>query len=267
MVKRYFAQQFLGRADAGRSRPPLCVVAHENDQRDVFLKAAGLHTNLTVQVLVAEWMAARLARDLNLPCPEPIQVELTDQFIESVYDEQLQSQLYEAPRIAFASRNLGNQWHLLPKGASFPAHQLPMLVSIYVFDTLLQNWDRSIDNPNLLKKGDQIAILDHEESFDSALTLAGSRRLPWQLRGIDNYYAGTAQHILWTKLRPQSKVDFGRALDDWKGLPVGVFQRYVAEIPSEWDVAAAQRIADYLGLACQNIDPFIEQLQNALAGG
>jgi hypothetical protein len=46
---------------------------------------------------------------------------------------------------------------------------LPVAAAIFVFDAIVQNADRRVDNANCLVKGNEIRIIDHEMTFTHGL--------------------------------------------------------------------------------------------------
>jgi hypothetical protein len=270
MVQIARATTFISRADSGRSEPPMCLAEMDGQIIEAFLKIPGLHDALSTESLVCELMAGQLATDLGLPCAQPLVVEITSDFVSSLdHDTELQNTFLLAPNEAFGSKNLGPQWRTWSRGAKTPIVSLPTVTDIYVFDTLIENSDRGIRNPNLLKKGDDLAIMDHEEAFSngrrSTLARRGSR-LPWHAGGITNHIAGDLQHVLWHRLKPANAVDFSSSLAKWEALPESAFLEYAARVPASWGQESALNIAEYLVSACQNLAAFQVELDRVFAG-
>ncbi|NPD16948.1 hypothetical protein HOY34_17280 [Xinfangfangia sp. D13-10-4-6] len=143
------------------------------------------------------------------------------------------------------------------------------MTDIYVFDTLIENSDRGVRNPNLLKKGDALAIMDHEEAFSNGRKPLEARRrsrLPWHMGGVTNHIDGDLQHVLWKRLKPGSAVDFAGSLAKWSALPMDAFLTYATHVPASWGQGGALNIAEYLAEACQNLDAFQDELERVFAG-
>jgi hypothetical protein len=264
------AATFIIRADAGRSKPPLISASSSNSPIEVFVKFPRLHSLLTDRKLVCEWVAARLAQNLGLPVAIPHPVKLSPSFIRTLPAD-LRQILGAEECIGFGSEKVGNQWHVWHEGAALPLTSLPLQLSIYVFDTLIQNWDRSLDNPNLLKNGDEIVMLDHEESFQPWVEPLEDRHpkpFPWSAGGISNFYAGGTQHVFWSVLkRHRKKLDIDAALLPWKALSMGDITRYGLEASAWWNDDAAGQIVDYIGQVTGNVDAFGRCLKQALENG
>ena len=232
---------------------------------EVWLKAPRLHPGISDAAPSREWMAARLAQDLGLPSPPPVLVRITDEFAESLTDDTLADALREGPDVVYGAVHLGSGWRRWTEASSLPRAQHQLQGQAYLFDTIIQNWDRRIANPNILKKGDEFRLLDHEECFGSSTGPAEDRAvitLPWRVGGLTNFYAGDYQHPFWRKLKNSNHVDFNLAAQAWKGLPEDTFSLYAHDAPAAWG-GACDDIASYLTLAVQHIDEVIEVIEGA----
>jgi hypothetical protein len=71
-------------------------------------------------------------------------------------------------------------------------------LAIFAFDAFVENPDRKPSNPNLLVKGDEFRIIDHE----LALFVRGllPRPAPWQA-GYLNHMMGPDSHVFAARLR------------------------------------------------------------------
>lgn len=71
-------------------------------------------------------------------------------------------------------------------GFQYSEEHLPAISTIFAFDMLIQNPDRTFvtgqGKPNLLFDGEQFAVIDHELAF-SFTSLLGAVPPPWDLRG------------------------------------------------------------------------------------
>ena len=136
---------------------------------------------------------------------------------------------------------------------------------IYVFDTIIQNWDRCAANPNLLVKGDKFLMIDHGEAFVEATGSDAERELtppPWKLGGVVNHAGEYEMHPLWPKLRPKNRVDFAAIADRWKALPDDAFALIAADVPDCWSKETALRIAAYMTEARENVNEIVANIEH-----
>ncbi|MEP5632096.1 MAG: HipA family kinase [Tateyamaria sp.] len=239
------ARTLLRRAERGRSRPPLCFAENNvGDQCQVWLKSPDFHVSTPGTSLEREWMATKLAQTLGLPVVPVVAVKLQEEFIDSVADEELRIAMVNGPRVLLGSVHAGDGWRLFDTSSKLPWSCLPLIQGIVTFDCLVENSDRSRSNPNLLRHGDRLKMIDQEEAFSHAVTGDGSG--PWGLNGLMNFVAGTAQHSLIPHVVPKSRCDFSPVADRWESLPDADVSEYANQAPDDWDRPTMDRIRDYI---------------------
>lgn len=246
----------------GRTGPILSACeADGEDEIEVFVKlSAGCDQN--VVNLAREAIAACLAADLGLPVPRPWLVEIPAEIIPAVTDSQIADKLRRSCPVAFGStRTPGfSTW---TTGQRLSDAMRPIATSILLFDAIIQNPDRRVDNPNCLVRGDDLRIIDHELAFAHRLMLLW--RAPWLLGGM-NDLAAADRHIFLHELKGVP-IDFARIRPRWTALSDARLRAYEGAIPLEWaaaraDVDAALKlIAD----ARDNIDACIGELGRILS--
>lgn len=256
------ASTFVRRANSGRAEPPM-VVACLPDGRplEVYLKSPWFHEAKSPFVAEREWMAAKLAEALSLPSPQACKVRVSKQFIDTIPDEKLRNQLLNGPDVLFASQSAGSGWNVWTEAATLPRSTLPQMVQTYLFDTVIQNWDRCIPNPNMLLKGDEFLLIDHEEAFVTATGTPAEQDLnlpPWLPGAVDNHVGEFDEHPFWRKLKPKSLVNFEDAFDVWKKFPDDIYQLHAGDIPDCWNRSATDKIASYL----ENASSELHQIAN-----
>lgn len=211
--------------------------------------------------LICELVASLLARDLGLPAPEPYLVVVDDGFHAGISDAKLADRFRSSAGLNFGSRNLGPAYVSWPQLRSIPASLLQDAAEILAFDLMIQNPDRRENKPNLLRKGDDLAIFDHEMAFSFLYTLAPDE-YPWDGKGIEF----VKEHIFYRGLKGK-EVSCKRlhgALDAVDGRRLAM---YTAAIPREWrqdSRAAAERIQGYLELATRNSKSLFQKMAEVL---
>lgn len=260
------AVSFVRRSTSGRSKPPLVFAELPTGELiEVWLKAPNLHAGISDAAPSREWMAAHLAEALGLPCPSPVKVRLSQGFLESLPDQKLADALRSGPVVVYGATDLGPGWRRWTEASSLPRAQHQLQGEAYLFDSIIQNWDRRLANPNILKKGDDFRLLDHEECFGTATGPDEDKAvipLPWKVNGLTNFIAGDYQHPFWRKLKRSKHVDFAAAAQAWKSLPEDTFSLYAIDAPAEWG-AACDDIASYLSLAVGHIDEVVAAIEGA----
>lgn len=199
-------------------------------------------------------MATQLAQTLDLPAVPVVPVRLTADFIKSVLDDELRLAMEAGPKIVLGSVHAGDGWRLFDTSSKLPWSSLPLVQEIVTFDCLIENSDRSRSNPNLLRMGDRLKLIDQEEAFSHAVTGEGPGS--WGINGLLNFAPGTAQHSLIPYLRPKTRCDFSPVVDKWENLPDAEIIKYATEAPNDWDGPTMNRICDYIGVAKSNARHF-----------
>lgn len=176
---RWMPEHYFGRASSGRTRPLIlrCSRAGEDGDAEIddfFVKAVGLTREVIEQTVFKEIFGYILARELGVGTPESVLVEVDTDFVDL-----LQSQgVGVRPGLASGSRDLG-------RGLSPPVfgrmsdEQVGQASAIYVFDMLVQNPDRRIDNPNCLEVDGEIVAIDFGDCFSFLLPIIGGAADPW----------------------------------------------------------------------------------------
>lgn len=256
---------FASRPEYGRTKPVRVLLeAPDGTECEAYLKGPHFAEKPFPYLLEREWFSGRLACQLKLPCAYPLKVRLTPEVIASEPDAAFRSKLQNGPEILFASLSGGSGWIDWNDSMNVARSELPTAAKIYLFDTIIQNWDRCLPNPNLLAKGEKFLMIDHGEAFVTATGSAAERDhqgVPWALNGVNNHFGEFEMHPLWPKLRPKKHVDFGAAASCWKALPVDTFALIAADVPDCWDKQAASRIAAYLTDAVENIEAIVRNIE------
>lgn len=164
MITTVKAVTFIKPLRSGRTCP--CLMICEDDaggKFEIVVKLrAGIDSGATG--LTCELLASLLANDLDLIVPKPFIVNVDSRFYEAISDTTLAERFRKSQGANFGSQYLsaGYTW---PQGKSISSSLMQMAADIFAFDLMIQNPDRREDKPNLLRKGDELVIYDHEMAF------------------------------------------------------------------------------------------------------
>ena len=249
----------------GRTKPVRVMVeTPDGSEFEVYLKAPHLGEKPFPCLLEREWSAGRLAQQLHLPCATPLMIHLEPDVVATVQDMTLRTRLQAGPEILFGSLSGGPGWIEWSDAMSVSRNHIQLAAEIYLFDTIIQNWDRCAPNPNLLVKGEKFLMIDHGEAFVGVTGSEAERdhhSLPWKVGGVENHVGEYEMHPLWPKLRPKDQIDFTIAADRWKALPDDVFTLIAADVPDCWNKVRSSRIAAYLAEAVKNVDAIVANIE------
>lgn len=212
--------------------------------------------------LAREAIAACLARDLGLPVPTPLLVEIPPEIFPVVTNPQIADKLRRSCPVAFGStRSTGfSVWN---SGQRLSDALRPMAAGILLFDAIIQNPDRRVENPNCLVRGTELRIIDHELAFAHRLILFW--RAPWALGGMRDFET-PGRHIFVHELKG-APFDFSEIKSRWSALSDARLQEYEGAIPPEWAVARTDVDAalSLIAEARDNIDACIGELGRVLS--
>jgi len=210
--------------------------------------------------LVAEAVAAQLAPDLGLAAAEGFIVDLPDA-VAALVDPVRYPNHARAARASvgwnFGSRFAGPGGDAIPP----PLEELQLLrepmTDVLAFDFLIQNLDRRENNPNHLRYGDRIVLIDHEDAFGQ---IAGADE---PVLGPDLFLtAPFHQHVFYRALNLTS--DFDRLFDRFGALDINRLRDYRENLPNEWLDTRSERIFSYLAWAHAHPDEIKEVLSYIL---
>jgi hypothetical protein len=188
------------------------------------------------KALAAEIVAGELARDLGLPIPELVLIELDPALGAAEPDPEIQELIAASEGI-----NLGVDF--LPGSLPYNPAQPPdaeLAANIVWLDSLVTNVDRTPRNPNLLRWHSNLYLIDHGAAlyaFHAPDPLDRARGSFPAIR--DHVLLGEAGSITEADARLAGKADPGTAAalvpEAWAdGLPYAEFLAKRLESPREW---------------------------------
>lgn len=212
-----------------------------------------------------ELFSTLIARRLGLLAPEPVLVDVPERAGRLVHGAPVHADLLnQSPGLNFATVALGPDWKVwLPELS--PRHfAVERVERVLAFDGLVQHTDREAENPNLMWKGRELAVLDHEKVF-GYLNLAEGGAKPWRA-----FLAGRpfARHVLASAGRQLLHEDFGKAL--WENVLQlewdGSFEECRQAAEAAFPAAAVDlaRIRAYLSALATDAEDFFNYLRASL---
>jgi hypothetical protein len=211
--------------------------------------------------LICELIASLLARDLDLPVPEPYLVDVDAEFHRGIAEPGLALRFQCSAGLNFGCRFLGPAYVSWPQLRSLPASLYQDAAEILAFDLIIQNPDRRQSKPNLLRKVDQLAIFDHEMSF-SFLYAIGQTEYPWEGKGMGY----VKDHIFYNELRGK-KLLWDRLQGALDSIDSERISQYMEAIPLQWcqeSDGPADRIQNYLEQAITNSGTLFQKISEVL---
>ena len=243
---------------SGRNRPIRGGIRAVTDQyHDAYLKPSGWR-ELTDSSVINEYVAICVAGLLGLPVCEPFWVECPDE-LKSFRPEGEVKSLGECSWPAFATCYAGPQWRNWMSTDSLNPDGMGEALAIFAFDGFLDNPDRRMINPNLLVKGHELRMIDHELVFSFA-NLIIRPVPPWTQNGLDWMIEGDRQHILYLALRECGSIDLNSIEQSWSALQDTDLDEIVNGLPMEFIPATS-----HATIAIQRVKAVRDNIEGCLA--
>lgn len=231
MIEEITAVEFVGRTPTGKTRPAFVIGRKTDGQSvEVVLKLSDA-SERGVAGLAMEAVVACLAGDLGLPVPQPFIATITPAFIDatsSVDNDWAQAALRSQPK-AFASTRAPSGFTTWVPGGKIGSPTDTTAAAILLLDAVGKNADRRPENPNLLVRGEEFRIIDHELCFPTFLLGLGNA---WDVGGLQAM--GTQDwHVLRDGLKGQ-EINWHDTIASWQSLSDEMIDGYAAALPAEW---------------------------------
>lgn len=180
-LRQFTAVQFRRPMERGLNRPFLALAqpCEGGERCTVVVKSRAGYADRP-DAMLKEMFSLLLARELGLTAPEPVLVELQEGFDWGAADFPDHAELIrQSLGWNVGTIHLGNDWK--PWGKGIAPRSIPdeTLESAYAFDAMVQNSDRMADNPNLLWRGGELALLDFDKAF-GFLRVTEQEDKPWR---------------------------------------------------------------------------------------
>lgn len=230
MFRKVYAIRFD--KPAGNGRNHACFVTCTDlagERYEAIVKfSAGCESG--VGALIREALSAFLAADLGLHVPEPLLVEVPQQFTAGPAHPAENAFIAASCRYAFGSTKLAAGYQIVSPAHPIQGPMIQKAAEIFVFDTFTANYDRGPQNPNCLTQGDLVSIIDHELAFLMSAILFWKN--PWTKGGGDTL-SMVDKHVFWIHVRKQN-IDFERMKTCLLLIDDARLDLYVAALPDEW---------------------------------
>jgi hypothetical protein len=229
----------------------LPAIIEADDQRLYVLKFRGAGQG--VKALVAELIAATLAKELSLNVPEPVLVELDGTLGRNERDSEIRELLLQSGGLNVGFEYLAGALTYEPLAG--PPLEVQLASDIVWFDALVMNVDRTVKNPNLLWWRGALWLIDHgaslyfQHDWGSALERAAS------------LFSQVKHHVL---LPLAGGLDAAHARLSSR-LPGEAFERAVASVPAEWLGAHRADYLQCLAARAAAAPAFVEEAKRARA--
>ena len=260
MIRTLRAVEFIRPMTVGSKNPALFLCDGGAEPEEVVVKFREI---LLYQQFssVGEVVASLFAGDLGFAHAEPVVVELSSELAEVARASSWPDYGNRIERSA--GLNFGSVFFGAGRDARLPSEaDGPELrrfwAALFCFDFVIQNLDRVADNPNYLRLGDRVGLIDHEQAF---------RHLDENRQGdfsadaleVDPFY----RHVAFLSL--DSATDFSPLFQRLSALPEQNIKSYFAHLPAAWRDYRSIRLEHYLHWVRNHATELYERLATIFA--
>lgn len=243
---------------SGRTKPCVffCEDSNSSEEMEYVVKLkAGMEHG--VKGLAAELISSQLAIILGIPTPEFAIINIDSELAE-ICESNISERIAASSGPNFGSKIITGGYQTWPVGKSIPVSLKSLAGDIFAFDSLIQNPDRKTDKPNVLWKGDDLFVIDHEMGFSFIYDILPVPD-PWrvtELRFMRN-------HLFYTCLKgkPVNLERFAGALES---LSIEEIEEIIAMLPEEWRTDINEKIKEHLCAIRDNMTNFLNEVTEVL---
>jgi len=209
-----------------------------------------------------EILASLIAMEMGFLTPEPVIVNITDEFLETMK--------HRHGNYMIASKSLGfNFGSSLEKGFQevIPGQVISKelkekLLDLFAFDVFIGNTDRRVDKPNFLSNGKDCLIFDHELAFSFVRLLSFARNPnPWLILEADLQWL--SNNFCFNHLKGNN-FDFSNFATRLSVIDQAFWGKALSVIPGEWQTEQFDIIKAYLERIIENKNGFVSELNRVL---
>jgi hypothetical protein len=169
MLPVYSAISFIGIIDRGGKSKPWIVLVDRNGTPVPYVVKLFFKEEIDEgEKAVKEVLGNVMAKEFDLPVPQPALIEMDDYFLNTIWDANALHMLTSKDeRIKFGCEYLEGYYQFIPNvSAAYQLREIISIDSVFGFDNLIRNTDRGGVKSNLLIRGDKAVLIDHELAFE-----------------------------------------------------------------------------------------------------
>jgi hypothetical protein len=227
----------------------------KNDYVTKFRSSARMSNEASARELIA----AFIAMQLGLQVAEPVLINITPEFTDTLVNKNEHRVASDSSGLNFGCRYLAGYREFII-GQKLNDNQYEVAQNIYAFDVFISNPDRRIDKQNMLTDGNNVLIFDHELAFSFIMAITKSPS-PWLISPADLNWI--KNHFFYNILK-EFKPNFANFVENLSGLNSDFWAKLTDLIPNAWTTYQIGQIQTNLQSIVENRKYFLEQLNLSL---
>lgn len=256
------ATDFFEMKENSANKPLLVRGTEEQsgEKLDIVVKLKGAERMSYAAANLKEVLALFIAMEWDIPCIQPVAVNITQPFVETLRGQSAYQVASNSLGLNFGSINIDGL-RTLPGNEPLSDTQEKNALHIFAFDAFTSNPDRTYNKPNMITDGKTICILDHELAFAFTMDIVKNIE-PWNLSDADNTLL--RKHVLHKRIKGKNFPD-DEILPKFDKLDDQFWDQAENLIPDEWLSEQFEQIRDYLNSISAHKEEFVEQLKRVVA--
>jgi hypothetical protein len=247
--------------DTGRTLPmALDGVDKNTGQKDQFVVKFLNANNKNPSSPAKELIASFIGLELELPIVTPAIINISKEFVDSIYGRTGFSLASQCIGENFGSRYRPGFEELLV-GQKFSGKMEADAIRIYGFDMFITNADRGHQKNNVHTNGEEFLIFDHEMGFSYISMIFNRNPTPWIFD--ENDKINIPKHVFYSYLKNKEQ-DFTTFASDLQRIDDSFWEKVETLLPAAWNTSEVGEIRDYLTEIVKHRDEFADQLTQTL---
>lgn len=246
--------------ETGANKPLLITgVDYKGTKGDYVVKFRAAE-RLSNEAFMRELLAAFIAAEMEIKVVSPVIVNVSQNFVDMLVGNSTWQ--YASKSLGF---NYGSEYIkgylTIPISQDLNNHQLVYAQTIFAFDILIQNSDRTTNKPNMITNGNEIVIFDHELAFGFVFDLFENPN-PWKIREVDHEWIN--RHCFLSKIKGKF-FDFDEFSNRFNNLDEQFWNKAWNSVPDEWKNQQFEKIEKHISSIRAHKDDFILELKKLMA--
>ena len=209
-----------------------------------------------------ELLASFIAIELDFLLPEPVVVNVSVDFVETLKDRHENFNL-ASKSIGFNfGSELQNGFQEIVLGQPLNEDLIMKFRNLFALDVFLGNPDRRVNRPNFLTNGKDLLIFDHELAFSFTQLFSFARNpQPWIILESDEKWL--SENYAFNVLKGMD-INFTDFTDRLTAINNNFWNKAFELVPDEWQNEHGSVIESYLSQIVDNKDLFAAELNRVL---
>lgn len=194
--------------------------------------------------------------------PQPFVVHVSEEFAHSISIPEVEARCLASLGDNFGSRTIEKDF--LPFD-NLTKEKFQDGLTIFAFDALIQNSDRTKIKDNLYQDPGGLIIIDHEKAFmfSKPAGILGGFPEPYNL--VDPRFNYLREHLIFKFIRREPTLNFENIKEKVDVLTEPIVDRIIDSLPKSWQSEETGIIRDHLINVSANSDQFVKNLKELLA--